>query len=104
MPDGKLFIIERQTEEAKQPPHVVKGKVASADSYRSYCGYSREDAKLLFACDTERDKQYVREALQESSTMKGVLGDTDTIVKYLMTRAEEIVEDAKAAGHVEEGV
>lgn len=104
MPDGKLFIIERQTKESREAKPVVQGKVARADNYRSYCGYSREDAKLLFACDTERDKQYVREALKESSAMKGVLGDTDTIVKYLLTRAEEIVEEAKAAGNVEEAV
>ncbi|WP_047865420.1 hypothetical protein [Rubrobacter aplysinae] len=104
MPDGKMFIIERQTKESREAKSVVKDKVTRADSYRSYRGYSKEDAKLLFACDTERDKEYVREALQESSAMKGVLGDTDTIVKYLLTRAREIVEQAQAAGEAEEAV
>lgn len=96
MPNGQVFFIERQTKESRESKSVVQDKVVRANDYARYCGYSTEGAKLLFACDTERDKKYARETLQDSA-IKGVLGEPDTIMKYLITRAEEIVENAEEA-------
>lgn len=110
MPDGQLFILERQTKEAKQPPEVVKDKVERANDYATYRGYSEDGAKLLFACDTDRDKKYARDALQElwdnakqgshgskEEPIKGMLGGPNTIVKRLLSSGEELVKSAEKA-------
>lgn len=110
MPDGGVFILERQTKEAKQPPEVVKEKVQRANDYAEYCGYSEAGAKLLFACDTDRDKKYARDALQElwdnakqnsqgskEEPIRGMLGGPNTIVKSLLSSAEELVQGSEKA-------
>lgn len=110
MPDGRVFVLERQTKEAKQPPEVVKEKVERANRYARYCGYSEGQATLLFACDTDRDKKYARDALQElwddaqkgsqgskDVPIKGTLGGPNRIVERLIESGEQMVAGTEGA-------
>ncbi len=95
-PDGRVFFIERQTEDARKPEEVFRDKAERCRTYIRYRDLPQGAAKIMFVCDIERDKEYVRNACRAVS-VPGVVGSPDEMVTYLVQRAEELRENGEGA-------
>lgn len=59
---GQTFVIERQTKEARASREVIYSRMADYDDYITNVTGAKDSTHLLWACDTERDMGYAREA------------------------------------------
>lgn len=90
-PDGRLFCIERQTRESRETQQVFRDKVEGFYTYTQYMGFEEKQAKLVFACDDQRDQDYADKAMQDYKDLPGVVTDPSDAAQY-------IVEHAKGSG------
>lgn len=65
-PDGRVFFIERQTRESKETRRVFQDKAASYRNYMNYRNLAQNEAKVIFACDLDRDMDHAYGAFEEA--------------------------------------
>lgn len=62
---GRLFIVERQTERAKETSEAIAKKVHDHNHRAAHLGV-KETAQIVFACDTLRDTNHALKAAEDS--------------------------------------
>ena len=84
---GRLFILERQTERAKEPFETIAKKVRDHNHRAAHLG-AKETTQIVFACDTTRDVKHALEAAEDSdlpvvaaSVVEAVSHLTDEAIK-----------------------
>ena len=82
---GNVFILERQTERSKKPAEIIAKKVLDHNARADYLD-AKEQAKIIFACDTQRD---VDNALRagDDSDLPVVAASVEEVVSYLTDEA-----------------
>lgn len=89
-PDGRVFCIERQTSSSRETYRVFQEKVEGFLTYTNYMGFENGQARLVFACDEQRDQNHAGKACEEYNA-KALVTDPADAAAY-------IVEQAKGAG------
>lgn len=88
-PDGKVFFIERQTRDAREPESAFYEKVERYSKYTQYMGFEKGQATLVFACDEKRDQNYAGNACREYGVRALVSNPTDAAT-FIIEKAGEV--------------
>jgi hypothetical protein len=84
---GRLFIVERQTERAKETFEAIAKKVQDHNHRAVHLG-TKETTQIVFACDTLRDTNHAFKAA-ENSDIPVVAASVPEVVSYLTDQALE---------------
>lgn len=84
---GRLFIVERQTERAKETEEAIAKKVQDHNHRASHIG-AKETAQIVFACDTLRDSNHAQKVGQNSD-VPVVAASVAEVVSHLTDQALE---------------
>lgn len=84
---GRLFIVERQTERAKETEEAIAKKVQDHNHRAAHIG-AKDTAQIVFACDTPRDVNHALKAGQDSD-LPVVAASVAEVVSHLTDQALE---------------
>ena len=82
---GKLFILERQTERARETAEAMTKKVRDHNARAEYLN-AKEEAQIAFACDTLRDIGYAQKAAEDSD-LPVIADSVEEVVSHLTGEA-----------------
>lgn len=85
---GRVFILERQTERARETQEAMRDKVQRHEARAEYLGIG-DRTQILFACDTLRDIGYAQKAGEECG-LPVIAGSVEEVVSYLADEALRI--------------
>lgn len=85
---GRVYFMERQTHRARKAASDFAERCERYRTYLDHFRFSSTEVALVFACDTERDMRYAREAAMEHRVPH--FADTlKEVVEYLKEAADE---------------
>ncbi len=82
---GRLFIVERQTERAREPSETIAKKVEDHNHRAAHIG-AKETAQIVFACDAQRDINHALDAAEDSD-LPVVAASVAEVVSHLTDEA-----------------